>query len=414
MGEGDREAVFRIKKIRRAVCALGRSRHIRTEELFLSQLNGRYIERPDICLCHMACMALMTGDEVVKDGVRLYGKYLASKGEAAEERIGWLTQRATTGVVDVTNGNIIIVDREMQIADTDGIMELATALSRHYEYVNVVRLPVRYSDRCAWDSFERIFSDTEMLAVRNYARSLADRIIDEQTDKYRPGYDKEKLSKAIRRAFGKVYGFDSRKLNFNGRASMHSGGFYQSFPLLGIDGWRKTDERICDYGLQDVLYENMNILNIGCNMGFFDMTIAHSVHSITAIEYNTEASKLSRKIARKIGIYNVRFVGMDFKKWVDVDDSRYDFVMCCSVFPFLRLEPDEFADMIDRLTNDTGTFLYEEANVQEGTKDSVIMTLERKGFGVVKSGITRDYGEEGECTRKWWMLRRSIASQHER
>ena len=49
---------------------------------------------------------------------------------------------------------------------------------------------------------------------------------------------------------------------------------YQSMELIGLEGMRPTEHRIQEYGLRDILKAEYDVLDIGCNSGFLDMSIA--------------------------------------------------------------------------------------------------------------------------------------------
>ena len=92
------------------------------------------------------------------------------------------------------------------------------------------------------------------------------------------------------------------------------GDFYQSFNQLNIRGQRPTNYRIEKYNLSKYIDKNKTILDIGNNVGFFDLTIANKVKSITGIEYNESLSFIANLTKKFLDVKNVNFINGDFNK----------------------------------------------------------------------------------------------------
>lgn len=60
--------------------------------------------------------------------------------------------------------------------------------------------------------------------------------------------------------------------------------FYQSDPELSIGGLRSTLDRVRLYGLDKAMFPEMNVLDIGCNVGFLDLEISKYVNSVTGVD----------------------------------------------------------------------------------------------------------------------------------
>lgn len=93
------------------------------------------------------------------------------------------------------------------------------------------------------------------------------------------------------------------------------GNFYQSLPILNIVGQRDTAERIKLYGLNEIISSEKDVLDIGCNIGFFDLAIAPQVKSIDGIEYNSALVEIGKCVKKYLNYDNVEFLCMDFKNF---------------------------------------------------------------------------------------------------
>lgn len=80
-------------------------------------------------------------------------------------------------------------------------------------------------------------------------------------------------------------------LNFNIK-------FYQSPEELGIEGQRNTLSRFEKYGLSTILKPSYKVLDIGCNTGFFAITVSRYVKLVDGID-NKRANIMQGNIAKK-------------------------------------------------------------------------------------------------------------------
>ena len=186
---------------------------------------------------------------------------------------------------------------------------------------------------------------------------------------------------------------------------IHGVYFYQSFPMLNIGGVRHTDIRIQAYKIYDFITESMNVLDIGCNVGFFDMTIADRVKSITGIEYDESCVKIANDTAGLLGLDNVKFLQADFNEWVKNNSEQYDLVLSFAVHHWLNAEPDSYALCISELLSPGGCLLFESHNLAGiGLEDEAFFSaFLNHGFTLCDEGTVKD---DGNLLRKWALFRK--------
>lgn len=88
--------------------------------------------------------------------------------------------------------------------------------------------------------------------------------------------------------------------------------FYQSYSEIGIPGIRNTQERIAIYGCRDYLKSTDQVLDIGCNCGFFDLQISSYVGQITGMDPQDEFVQIANETKKILGIKNATFVCADY------------------------------------------------------------------------------------------------------
>ena len=182
--------------------------------------------------------------------------------------------------------------------------------------------------------------------------------------------------------------------------------FYQSLPVLGIKGARPSDIRTEVYRLYEFLDKSKNVLDIGCNVGFLDMTIAEHVNSVTGLEYNPVFVDIANNTAKILGIDNVSFVQGDFKLWCKENTRTYDAVFSFAVHYWIGLPPEEYAAILSKLLVPGGYLVFEShcltIDIGQNT-DEFEKAITLHNFTKCFSGINNDH--EG-ITRSWTVFRK--------
>ncbi len=98
--------------------------------------------------------------------------------------------------------------------------------------------------------------------------------------------------------------------------------YYQSFEKLGIKGSRKNAERLVKYGIHEFLNKDDNVLDIGCNCGFFSMTVAPYVKKIIGVDVDENFINIANKAMAFAKIDNAEFYVKDV--FADGLNGNYD------------------------------------------------------------------------------------------
>lgn len=371
------------------------------DEIFLMQCNGMWLNRPDLAIRHMAIRDICDGKDDTAQGIRIYRKFWGNDGQDDEELVHNLRQLIDSwSQHGYLSDSYIRCDKKGEIFD--GGHRLALALYKGgTEQLKVKRTITNWKQGSMWARMERNgLTEEEIKFVMEYGERLVEEAISRQPPRT---YNKKALSKYVVKEYRKVYEFDKKRLNGNSLLTLNHGRFYQSFPLLEIEGRRPTDARISAYGLWDEIGKDADVLDIGCNMGFIDMTVAPKVHSITGIEYNKKGAELALATAKKLGIYNATFIGGDFKEWHKTNRHKYSVIFSFAVHFWLGLEPKVYADMLNQIITPKGKIFFESQGIgeQEDRFAEFLQAFKDVGFEIAKRQIIKD---DGETEREWVLL----------
>lgn len=192
-------------------------------------------------------------------------------------------------------------------------------------------------------------------------------------------------------------------LFYQSRQQFGEGEFYQSYPKLGLRGQRPTQERIEIYGLRKILKKDMDVLDIGCNCGFFDLQIAGMVRSVTGLEINTNLVQIANVTKEYIGAENCTFLQKDFRKWRS--EKKYNIVFAFAILCWISLRPWEMAERLEKLIEKKGYLLIESHNVNSMDRledfNLCLQELRKKGICEIWEGTICD---DGVITRKFVLL----------
>ena len=214
---------------------------------------------------------------------------------------------------------------------------------------------------------------------------------------------------ALNRLFGRCISIDLANggAKFTTRDESGKPRFYQSYRAMDIAGARPTDFRIAEYGLEEFLSPDKDVLDVGCNCGFFSLTISSMVNSITGLEYDSYYLKYGRKVAEFMTITNVNFISGDFKEYHT--DKKFDLIFSFAVHHWIGLPLREYLTRLHKLLKQNGVVLFESHTLNGYDKDiedyfsDAIQGL----FTPIKEGIIEDGFKNSYSPRKFWYLLKS-------
>lgn len=134
---------------------------------------------------------------------------------------------------------------------------------------------------------------------------------------------------------------------------------YQSMELIGLEGMRPTEYRIQEYGLKTILSRKDDVLDIGCNSGFLDMSISNLVHSVTGVEYDKNLVKAAELVKDYLKISNCTFVNGDFNDWHKRQTMTYHVIFSFAIHHWLDIVPSEYVNILDKLLRSRGYICFE-------------------------------------------------------
>jgi len=166
--------------------------------------------------------------------------------------------------------------------------------------------------------------------------------------------------------------------------------FYQSQPDLGITGMRSTLDRFRDYQLEDLLTKEHDVLEIGCNVGFFTNHIANYVKTIKAIDVKPMFCEIGKVTSVYLEHSNTNFKASDFINYATV--KEYDFIFSFEVHDYLNLPIKEYLERLAAMLNPQGYILLENKLKEDQSKnlESHIKELESAGYTFIRSGVSRN------------------------
>jgi len=162
--------------------------------------------------------------------------------------------------------------------------------------------------------------------------------------------------------------------------------FYQSFEKLQIEGQRPTTFRFYTYGLDKLLQKNHQVLDIGCNCGFFALHISEYVNSVDGVEFNKELVEIADVTKEYLNINNCHFHFADFRKFVT--NKKYDVIFSFAVHYWIGMSMKEYALQLSNLLNPNGFVVFESQDIStiDSDFDEKIKEFCENGFKVIYGG----------------------------
>lgn len=180
------------------------------------------------------------------------------------------------------------------------------------------------------------------------------------------------------------------------------GEFYQSLPVLGIEGTRPTDVRLSIYGLSEIVY-GKKVVDIGCNVAFLDIALADKAKSIYGIEYSNSLVEIANEVIDYLDISNIIVEQGDFLSWST--QEMYDVILLFAVHGWLGCSAEYGAKKIASMVEKDGTIVFESQDLSKGDDlyDQYCRQFEQMGFVAMKSGEICD---DGKTNRSWVVYKR--------
>lgn len=191
------------------------------------------------------------------------------------------------------------------------------------------------------------------------------------------------------------------------------GKFYQSFEQIGVVGMRPTLYRIEKYGMKKFLQKEYDVLDIGCNTGFLDMTIAARVRSVTGVEYAKSLVEVANSTKEYVEAENCTFINIDFNDWYQENDCVYDVIFSFAIHHWLNLEPEEYAKRIDKLLSLGGYIFFESHDLcaqRDKEYENCLSGWLSMGYHIENQG---DIMDDGATKRKYVILRKRLIQEKE-
>jgi SAM-dependent methyltransferase len=155
------------------------------------------------------------------------------------------------------------------------------------------------------------------------------------------------------------------------------GNFYQQADDLGIDGFRKTENRIKTLGIDQIDFNNKNVLDIGCSAGVFcNYAYEHGAKRVVGID-KLEIVTASMEYSNYRGNFNIDYLGMDYADInapVETEVQKFDVVLYLSVYDYFSY------------TEKTHRFVKDILIFEQNGKETDEQVLERlhKFFGKIE------------------------------
>lgn len=196
------------------------------------------------------------------------------------------------------------------------------------------------------------------------------------------------------------------------------GQYPQGLKALGIVGRRDSDFRYGLYDIDGYLNDKLDVLDIGCNCGFFSYLLSRKVRSVTGIDIDPLLINVADMAIEALNVDNCTFIVQDFAKFHPI--NQYDLVIASQVHHWISLSFTEYADLLKGVVKDGGYLLFESHDTDTVDFDIArkVHALAVRGFSVVHSGQwVEDPGQywvppkkHKKIPRQFYLMRYSCAN----
>ncbi|MBE5843391.1 MAG: methyltransferase domain-containing protein [Butyrivibrio sp.] len=156
-----------------------------------------------------------------------------------------------------------------------------------------------------------------------------------------------------------------------------AGKYYQGFSKLGICGRRNVEERVTLYQLDKYLDKSMSVLDIGCNVGFFDLQVASMVNNITGIDKDLSNIRIAKMTADYLEVNNANFIQGDISN-IDISEMKANAIFSLAVHTHIfrsGIAPEQYVDLIFNALEENGLLFLESHSLKSQEQKNVYTRL---------------------------------------
>lgn len=183
------------------------------------------------------------------------------------------------------------------------------------------------------------------------------------------------------------------------------GKFYQSYESVGLKGQRPTQERFIRYGILNIIRRQDEILDIGCNCGFFDLQLAKYAGHIVGIDTNWTLIEVAKKVQTLVNDTKCTFLNEDFKNVRF--EKKFNVIMAYAVIHWIDMDKEDFINKIDKLLIENGHIILESHNVESEDRlrryREYIDGFTQRQYAIYFSGVIKD---DGRIKREFCILKK--------
>ena len=138
-------------------------------------------------------------------------------------------------------------------------------------------------------------------------------------------------------------------------------GFYQGFEEINIDGWRPTEKRFKQYDIEKYLSTDSDVLDIGCNCGFFSLYSARFVKQIDGVEINPYLIAIAKDVKQYLEQSNANFFASSFENYQakKTYDVIYSFANDSTIDKNTKFNFEEYIEKIYNFLKINGYLIFE-------------------------------------------------------
>jgi 2-polyprenyl-3-methyl-5-hydroxy-6-metoxy-1,4-benzoquinol methylase len=132
---------------------------------------------------------------------------------------------------------------------------------------------------------------------------------------------------------------------------------YQAFESLGLAGKRPSEKRMEIYEIARHLKPGMQGLEIGCNVGFFSLSLAKHLKSLVGFDLDENYIRIAKLVQEHCGLTHCSFSSSSLKNFQSTD--TYDLIVSTAIHGWSGMKFGDYVSFLDRYLRPDGLLLFE-------------------------------------------------------